>query len=156
MQPASCYPEVHAHPRLFGRLRGSRIRGFRQRITEHIRRTFGSDQGCACVCHQRPRRYPQRESSTHNIAPVLIDGVQRFCREGIAWKHLLHPNILPLLGVTISGHCFALVSEWMENGNINEFIERDQHVNRVELVRCHFIHRDLADVLFSWLALRTA
>ena len=32
-------------------------------------------------------------------------------------------------------HRFALVSEWMENGNINEFIGRDRHVNRVELVR---------------------
>ena len=31
-----------------------------------------------------------------------------------------------------------MVSEWMENGDINEFVERDQHVNRAELVRCHF------------------
>ena len=37
--------------------------------------------------------------------------------------------------MTVGEHRFALVSEWMENGNINEFIERDQHVNRVELVR---------------------
>jgi len=60
---------------------------------------------------------------------------QRFCREGVAWKHLRHPNILPLLGVTVSEYRFALVSEWMENGNINEFTEREQRVNRVELVR---------------------
>jgi len=60
--------------------------------------------------------------------------VQRFCREGVAWRHLRHPNILPLLGVTLNEHRFALVSEWMENGNINEFIEKNQHVNRVELV----------------------
>jgi len=32
---------------------------------------------------------------------------------------------------------FALVSEWMDNGNINDFIERDRNVNRVELVRPH-------------------
>jgi len=60
---------------------------------------------------------------------------QRFCREGVAWRHLQHPNILPLLGVTVGENRFALVSEWMENGNINEFIERNQRVNRVELVR---------------------
>jgi len=62
---------------------------------------------------------------------------QRFCREGVAWKHLRHPNILPLLGVTVGEHRFALVSEWIENGNINEFIERDRHGNRAELVRSH-------------------
>jgi len=61
--------------------------------------------------------------------------LQRFCREGVAWKHLRHPNILPLIGVTVSNQRFAMVSMWMENGNINEFVERDRHVNRIELVR---------------------
>ena len=37
--------------------------------------------------------------------------------------------------MTISEHQFAMVSEWMDKGNINEFIERDRHVNRAELVR---------------------
>ena len=60
--------------------------------------------------------------------------LQRFCREGVAWKHLRHPNILPLIGVTVSNQRFAMVSAWMENGNINEFVGKDQHVNRVELV----------------------
>ena len=51
---------------------------------------------------------------------------------------------------------FALVSEWMENGNINEFIEKDQHVNRAELVR-HLLARGcLANMWFSWLASRAA
>ena len=68
-----------------------------------------------------------------------MNGLQRFCREGVAWKHLRHPNILPLLGVTSNEHRFALVSEWMENGNINEFIKRDQDINRAELVRCHLV-----------------
>jgi len=61
--------------------------------------------------------------------------LQRFCREGVAWKHLRHPNILPLIGVTVSNQRFAMVSVWMENGNINEFVGKDQHVNRIELVR---------------------
>jgi len=68
---------------------------------------------------------------------TLMDESQRFCREGVAWKHLRHPNILPLLGVSLNEHRFALVSEWMENGNINEFIGEDRHVNRTELVRCY-------------------
>jgi serine/threonine protein kinase len=64
-----------------------------------------------------------------------MDGLQRFCREGVAWKHLRHPNVLPLLGVTVSEHRFAMVSEWMENGNINEFVGKYRHVNRIMLVR---------------------
>jgi len=64
-----------------------------------------------------------------------MNGLQRFCREGVAWKHLRHPNILPLIGVTVSKQRFAMVSEWMENGNINEFVGKDKHVNRAKLVR---------------------
>ena len=64
-----------------------------------------------------------------------MNALQRFCREGVAWKHLRHPNILPLFGVTISRQKFAMVSEWMENGNINQFIETEPHVNRLVLVR---------------------
>ena len=66
-----------------------------------------------------------------------MNASQRFCREGVAWKHLRHPNILPLLGVTINEYQFAMVSEWMENGDINRFVESDRHVNRTELVRRH-------------------
>ena len=64
-----------------------------------------------------------------------MNRLQSFCREGVAWKHLRHPNVLPLLGVTVSEHRFAMVSEWMENGNINDFVEKDKYVNRTKLVR---------------------
>jgi len=76
--------------------------------------------------------------------------LQRFCREGVAWKHLRHPNILPLIGVTVSNQRFAMVSAWMENGNINEFVGKDQHVNRIELV-CAPLDSNwiIADSLFS-------
>jgi len=39
--------------------------------------------------------------------------------------------------MTLNEPRFALISEWMENGNINEFIKRDRDVNRAEFVRCH-------------------
>ena len=61
--------------------------------------------------------------------------LQRFCREGVAWKHLQHPNILPLLGMTVGELRFAMVSEWMENGNINKFVEREEGANRAAFVR---------------------
>jgi len=50
------------------------------------------------------------------------------------WRHLRHPNILPLLGANLEGHQLALFSEWMDHGNINEFVEGHKGINRVQLV----------------------
>jgi serine/threonine protein kinase len=52
----------------------------------------------------------------------------------VRWKTLDHPNVLPLLGVTTSNNQFAMVSEWMVNGNINEYVKEHRDVNRFELV----------------------
>ena len=38
----------------------------------------------------------------------------------------------------MDSHEFVMVSEWMENGNINEFIKTHTDVNRFELVRLLF------------------
>jgi hypothetical protein len=54
------------------------------------------------------------------------------------WKALCHPNLLPLLGVIMGDSQLAMVSEWMVNGNINEFIKANRDVNRFELVRFRF------------------
>ena len=50
------------------------------------------------------------------------------------WKTLRHRNVLPLLGVMFSGGRFAMASEWMVNGNINQFIAAQGGANRFELV----------------------
>ena len=50
------------------------------------------------------------------------------------WKALCHQNVLPLLGVTMSHNRFTMVSEWMVNGNINEFVKVHRDVNRFKLV----------------------
>ena len=59
---------------------------------------------------------------------------QRFCKEVLTWKALRHENVLPLLGVTMSNNQFAMVSEWMANGNINEFVKTHRETNRFKLV----------------------
>ena len=43
---------------------------------------------------------------------------------------LRHPNILPLLGVTMSESRFVMVSEWMVRGNINDFVKVDPEADR--------------------------
>jgi serine/threonine protein kinase len=52
----------------------------------------------------------------------------------MTWKSLRHPNVLPLMGVIMRGKHFAMVSEWMTNGSINEFIKVNRDVDRFELV----------------------
>jgi len=53
------------------------------------------------------------------------------------WKALDHPHAVPLLGVPRdrSRLQFAMVSEWMTNGNINEFVRANRDENRSKLVR---------------------
>ncbi|KAF9647776.1 kinase-like protein [Thelephora ganbajun] len=60
---------------------------------------------------------------------------RRFCKEVMTWKALCHPNVLPLLGVTMGNKQFTMVSEWMANGNINEFVKARRDVNRFELLK---------------------
>ena len=54
------------------------------------------------------------------------------------WKALRHPNVLPLLGVIMTENEFSMVSEWMPNGNINQFVAAHRGANRFELVRFLF------------------
>ena len=68
---------------------------------------------------------------------MIVAIAQTFCKEVITWKSLCHPNVLPLLGVTMGRKLFAMVSEWMVNGNINEFIGAHRDANRFELVGFH-------------------
>ncbi|KAF9787364.1 kinase-like domain-containing protein [Thelephora terrestris] len=59
--------------------------------------------------------------------------IKRFCKEAITWKILRHPNVLPLIGVTMTEAKFALVSDWMTNGNLNEFVEANPKADRLKL-----------------------
>ena len=65
---------------------------------------------------------------------MLTVFVQGFCKEVMTWKMLSHPNVLPLLGAKMEYQQFVMVSEWMENGNINEFIKAHEDVDRFKLV----------------------
>jgi hypothetical protein len=49
------------------------------------------------------------------------------------WKRLTHPNILPLLGITITP--FQLISNWMSGGDLPDYIEKNPDSDRLVLVR---------------------
>lgn len=61
---------------------------------------------------------------------------QWFCREVIGWRHLIHPNILPLLGVSVAANAnhFDVVTEWMPNGTLMQYTKSNPEVNRLQLV----------------------
>jgi serine/threonine protein kinase len=56
----------------------------------------------------------------------------------MTWNTLDHPNVLPLLGVMMDDEQFVMVSEWMSNGNINQFTQTHKEANRLKLVRSRF------------------
>jgi len=48
---------------------------------------------------------------------------------------LSDPNILPLIGAYMRGPELVMVSEWMKNGNIKQYLQKNPHVNKPSLVR---------------------
>ena len=52
----------------------------------------------------------------------------------MTWKALQHPNVLPLIGVMMTETQFVIVSDWMVNGNINDFVKAHPDANRLGLV----------------------
>jgi len=72
---------------------------------------------------------------TSSRSGSLIRGTQNFCKEVVAWKNLSHPNVLNLIGVpdTLEDGRFSMVSEWMVNGNITEYV-RSHAGNHPKLV----------------------
>ena len=55
-----------------------------------------------------------------------------FCQEAVVWKYLEHPNILPLLGATITPP--QLISAFMPAGDLSKYIEENPDADRVGLV----------------------
>ena len=46
--------------------------------------------------------------------------------------------MLPFLGIMTGEYKLGMVSEWMVNGNINDYIKKDPEADPFELVRSHF------------------
>ncbi|KAJ7586154.1 kinase-like domain-containing protein [Mycena floridula] len=54
------------------------------------------------------------------------------CREALVWRQLNHPNVLPFLGVNVDlfAPSFCLISPWMSNGNLMQFLQRNPDFDR--------------------------
>ena len=61
---------------------------------------------------------------------------QVFHQVTVVWKHLAHPNIVPLLGATIDPP--QLISDRMPGGDLTEYILGHPDADRINLVSDHF------------------
>ncbi|KAF9001402.1 kinase-like protein [Hymenopellis radicata] len=68
----------------------------------------------------------------NNVDKIL----KAFCHEALLWRQLRHPRLLPFLGVVddLFPHSFCLVSPWMENGNIMQFLIKNPTHDRFQSV----------------------
>lgn len=67
-----------------------------------------------------------RIDSTENEKKRL----KRTARELYVWSKCKHPNVLTLIGVAQHQNQIAMVSPWMENGNLRSFLSKQPHVDR--------------------------
>lgn len=84
---------------------------------------------------------------------------KRSLKEIQVWSFLDHENVLPLIGLCVVNNELGMVSEFMPNGNVQEYIQRNPRVDRYRLAThiCagltylhehpkHIIHGDLKAV----------
>ncbi|KAG8898747.1 hypothetical protein FRB99_007185 [Tulasnella sp. 403] len=75
------------------------------------------------------------------------EAVRRLLREAKTWKDLKHPNILRFLGACKIDGIIYLVSPFMKNGTIMDFVAKNPfRANRIQLIReiasaLEYLHR---------------
>ena len=57
-----------------------------------------------------------------------------FTRELKVWINLSHANILPCLGFAKYESNPALISEWVENGSLPQYLNENTRANKLEMV----------------------
>ena len=69
---------------------------------------------------------------TRFSAPRRSQIPQTFHQVAVVWKHSTHPNIVPLLGVTLDPP--QLISDQMPGGDLTEYIASHPNTDRISLV----------------------
>ncbi|KAF7362739.1 Protein kinase domain-containing protein [Mycena venus] len=68
--------------------------------------------------------------------------LKEFSREALIWRQLCHPNVLPFFGLYYLENRLCLVSPWMENGNIMEFLRfNPPHPVRLSVLGLEYLHK---------------
>jgi len=54
------------------------------------------------------------------------------------WKRLRHSNLVPFIGVV--GEPLQIVSEWIPNGTLTKYVEKNPDEDRISLVSFSYIN----------------
>ncbi|THU78891.1 kinase-like protein, partial [Dendrothele bispora CBS 962.96] len=72
--------------------------------------------------------------------------VKEFLKEAILWRQLDHPNVLPFLGLYFldtSKQRVCLISPWMENGNLTQYLKKNPQGSTDRVILAYDIARGL-------------
>lgn len=96
------------------------------------------NQVCVKAFRTQGVENPDRIKRVRGVSRLRWEGElsldQRFYSEIVRWKYLSHPNLLPFLGVSETLFSFSIISPWLPNGNITEYVARCRKTNRARLV----------------------
>ncbi|KAG9099948.1 hypothetical protein FS749_016646 [Ceratobasidium sp. UAMH 11750] len=92
---------------------------------------FGDIYQGALVCGMRvaiksPRLFLKNDEQGNKI-------LKNVAREIYAWSKLKHPNVLELVGLSTFRGQISIVSAWMENGTLPEYIVANPGIDRYQL-----------------------
>ncbi|ELU44144.1 Pkinase domain-containing protein [Rhizoctonia solani AG-1 IA] len=73
----------------------------------------------------------------------INENLKLAAREIYAWSRCQHRNVVPLLGFTFFRGQIAMISPWMENGPLPQYLQREKKVDRFE-VGLEYLHEDSA------------
>jgi hypothetical protein len=68
------------------------------------------------------------------LTPPVNYHHQVFCKEAVMWRKISHPNIVQFLGVSEALAPLCMVSEWMPNGNVRNYVAKNPETSRLQLV----------------------
>lgn len=73
--------------------------------------------------------------STPELRLTHSNFIQEIYKEAFIWKPLDHPNVLPFLGICTDGFpSVGLVSPFMDNGNLMNYMKRKPNIDRLDFV----------------------
>ncbi|KAF9257193.1 kinase-like protein [Marasmius fiardii PR-910] len=98
--------------------------------------------------------------SLENATNERDETINTLYKEAVLWTQLKHPNVLPFLGVNrdlFSVNQFCMVSPWMVNGSIVQFLEKNPDHDKLIMIReiasgiaylhsCRVVHGDIKPV----------
>ena len=69
-----------------------------------------------------------------HLTPVTNYHHKVFCKEVVMRSRISHPNIVPFLGISGAPAPISIVSEWMPNGNVRDYVRKNPQTSRLQLV----------------------